>query len=80
VKTLYIHDLGNGCCITHDGYIQLGYMCHSLEKHKELNPTINWVVTYWLPDVFKDRYPRATMQSHQRISDGKLGCEKLKDK
>tara|TARA_A200000159_G_C7298515_1_gene328995 strand:+ start:672 stop:914 length:243 start_codon:yes stop_codon:yes gene_type:complete len=80
VKTLYIHDLGNGCCITHDGYIQLGYMCHSLEKHMKLNPTINWVETYWLPDIFGDRYPRATMQSHQRVSDGKLGCEKLKDK
>ena len=80
MKTLYIHKLGDECCITHDGYIQLGIFNHSVEKHKQMNSTINWVETYWIPDVFKNRYPRATMQAHQRVSDGKLGCEKLKDK
>jgi len=80
MKTLYLYDLGNDHCITHDGYIQLGCINHSVEKHKELNPTINWVETYWLPDIFKNRYPRATMQSHQRVTDGKMNCESLKDK
>ena len=28
----------------HDGYIQIGIMKHSVEKHMELNPTVNWIV------------------------------------
>ena len=79
-KTLYLVDIGNGRCITHDGYIQLGIMSHSVKRHIELNPTIDWVEPYWLPDVFMNRYKRATFQAHERVSEGKMGCEKLEDK
>jgi len=75
VKTLYIHRTGDNTCVTHDSYIQMGAMSHSLEKHIELNPTINWIETYWIPDVFKHRYKRATFQAHERVSGGKDSIE-----
>ena len=74
MKTLYIyrhHDR----CITHDGYIQLGVHSHSLERHLELSPSINWIETYWLPDVFAHRYKRASFQAHERVSGGKESIE-----
>ena len=69
-KTLYLFRFDNRC-ISHDGYIQLGIHSHSLERHLELCPTINWVETYWCPDIFKNRYKRATFQAHERTSGGK---------
>lgn len=74
VKTLYIHRIGDRC-LTHDGYIQIGIHSHSLERHIELNPTINWVETNWCPDIFKNRYKRATFQAHERVSGGKDAIE-----
>ena len=74
-KTLYLHRTGDNTCVSHDGYIQMGAMCHSLERHIELNPMINWVETYWLPDVFMNRYKRATLQAHERVSGGKSSIE-----
>ena len=69
-KTLYIYR-DNSRCITHDGYIQIGIFKHDVEKHLELNPEINWVETYWLPDVFAIRYKRATFQATARKAGGK---------
>ena len=74
MKTLYIYR-HNHHCITHDGYIQLGIHSHSLERHLELCPLINWIETYWLPDIFAKRYKRASFQTHERVSDGKNSIE-----
>ena len=70
MKTLYICDIGNGECVTHDGYIQIGIFNHSVEKHLELNPTIDWQVTYWMPDVFDDRYKRVSFQKTEKKNEG----------
>ena len=82
-KTLYLYRLGDRC-VSHDGHIQLGIFNNTIEEHMSLNPTINWVETYWLPDVFSCRYPRATMQAHQRVSGEKSvlesGCNSLENK
>ena len=69
-KTLYVYRDGDRC-ITHDGYIQIGSFCHSVEKHLKLNPEINWIKTYWLPDVFAIRYKRASFQATARKAGGK---------
>ena len=74
-KTLYLFRLSETRCLSHDGYIQIGIFSHSIERHIELNPTINWVEVHWYPDIFKNRYKRATFQSHQRVSGGKDSCE-----
>tara|TARA_Y100000816_G_C26017698_1_gene532322 strand:+ start:796 stop:1074 length:279 start_codon:yes stop_codon:yes gene_type:complete len=74
MKTLYIYR-HNHHCITHDGYMQLGIHSHSLERHLELCPSINWIETYWLPDIFSKRYKRASFQTHERVSDGKDSIE-----
>ena len=74
MKTLYIYR-HNHHCITHDGYIQLGIHSHSLERHLELCPSINWIETYWLPDIFANRYKRASFQAHERVSGGKGSVE-----
>ena len=69
-RTLYLHSLDEHSCISHDGYIQLGIFDHSVERHMELNPTLNWVETYWYPDVFSRRYKRATFQKTARANEG----------
>ena len=74
-KTLYLHRTGDNTCVSHDGYIQMGAMCHSVERHIELNPTINWVETHWIPDIFMHRYKRASFQAHERVSGGKASIE-----
>jgi hypothetical protein len=74
MRRLYIYRL-NDRCITHDGHIQLGIHSHSVEKHIELCSTIDWLETYWLPDVFINRYKRATFQAHERVSGGKDSIE-----
>ena len=70
MKTLYICDIGNGECVTHDGYIQIGIFNHSVEKHLELNPTIDWQVTYWMPDIFINRYKRANYHHTMKANEG----------
>jgi hypothetical protein len=64
-KKLYVYRSG-GNCVTHDGYIQLGWFPHTVEKHKELSSEVEWVETYWLPDIFMNRYQRPSFQSHVR--------------
>ena len=96
MKQLYICDIGDGRCVTHDGYIQIGIMSHSVEKHLELNHTIDWQVTYWIPDVFNNRYKRISFQKTEKKNEGSPrtdnngqgldlepksnGCNKLEDK
>mgnify|MGYP003127914631 CR=1 FL=1 len=70
MKQLYICDIGGGRCVTHDGYIQIGIMSHSVERHLELNPTIDWQVTYWMPDVFINRYKRVSFQKTEKKNEG----------
>jgi len=69
-KSLYIYRVKDRC-ITHDGFIQIGIFNHSVEKHLELCPEINWLETYWLPDVFANRYKRASFQATARKAGGK---------
>lgn len=79
MKTLYIVDIENGKCITHDGYIQIGIHSHNAARHIELCnevadrnsvERINWVNVYWKPDVFKQRYKRVTFQKTQTCNEG----------
>jgi len=70
LNTLYICDIGNGKYVTHDGYIQIGIFNHSVEKHIELNPTIDWQITYWMPDVFINRYKRVSFQKTEKKNEG----------
>ena len=74
MRTLYIYRSGDRC-ITHDGHIQLGIHSHSVERHIELCPMINWVEAHWIPDVFSKRYKRASFQAHERMSGGKDSIE-----
>ena len=75
MKKLYIYRTAEDLCVTHDGYIQLGAMSHSLERHVALNPDVNWIEVHWLPDVFMNRYKRASFQAHERASDGKTSIQ-----
>ena len=79
MKTLYIVDIGNGECVTHDGYIQIGIFNHSVEKHLELNSTINWQVTYWMPDIFINRYKRVNYQHTMKANEGSPRTDNASD-
>ena len=69
-KMLFLVDIGNGRCVSHDGYIQIGIFSHSVEKHLELNPEQEWQVTYWMPDPFCIRYPRPNYQHTMKANEG----------
>tara|TARA_B100000902_G_scaffold184650_1_gene177196 strand:- start:560 stop:859 length:300 start_codon:yes stop_codon:yes gene_type:complete len=69
-KMLFLVDTGNGRCVSHDGYIQLGSFSHSVEKHLELCPDQEWQVTYWMPDPFYMRYKRANYQHTMKANEG----------
>tara|TARA_R110002020_G_scaffold160122_1_gene344436 strand:- start:843 stop:1136 length:294 start_codon:yes stop_codon:yes gene_type:complete len=79
MKTIYIHPLSETSCLTHDGYIQIGVFNHSLEKHLKLNPTINWVETYWYPDIFSKRYKRANFQQTEKKNEGSPRTDNASD-
>ena len=68
--TLYLHEDDENHCITHDGYIQIGSFPHSVKEHIKLNPTIEWIVTYWVPDCFGKRYKRASFQRTEKMNEG----------
>jgi len=38
-------------------------------------PAIDWLETYWIPDVFANRYKRSSMQAHMRVSGEKSTLE-----
>jgi hypothetical protein len=69
-KMLFLVDTGNGRCVSHDGYIQIGSFSHTVEKHLELCPEQEWQVTYWMPDPFRIRYPRANYQHTMKANEG----------
>ena len=69
-KMMFLVDTGNGRCVSHDGYIQLGSFSHSVEKHLELCPEQEWQVTYWMPDPFYMRYPRPNYQHTMKANEG----------
>ena len=70
LKQLFIVSTSENECVTHDGYIQIGIFNHSVKKHLELNPTINWQETYWMPDPFCIRYKRASFQRTEKMNEG----------
>ena len=70
MKQLFIVSINENECVTHDGYIQIGIFNHSVEKHLELNPLINWQVTYWMPDVWMNRYKRVSFQKTEKKNEG----------
>ena len=90
MRTLYLYELSETKCISHDGYIQTGIYNHTADRHIELcdavaarnneEPTIHWVKTHWCPDIFKNRYKRVTFQATERANEGSpktdnAGCE-----
>ena len=75
-KQLYLVEIEDGRCIMHDGYIQLGAFPHSAERHIEMsnaisgdNP-INWQITYWMPDIWSNRYKRVSFQKTEKMNEG----------
>ena len=79
MKQLFIVDIGENECVTHDGYIQIGIFNHSVEKHLELNPLISWQVTYWMPDVWANRYKRASFQKTEKKNEGSPRTDNAED-
>jgi hypothetical protein len=61
--TLYVYQKNENTLITHDGDVQLGIYFMSLEKFNSLSK-VNYQQTYWIPDVFKNRYKRLNYQKH----------------
>jgi hypothetical protein len=70
MRQLFIKALTEDSCLTHDGIMQLGYHNHSVEKHKTLNPEIDWQEVYWAPDVFAKRYKSVSFQKHLKCNEG----------
>ncbi len=70
MKQLFVVNTGDNECVTHDGYIQIGIFNHSVEKHLKLNPTIDWQVTYWMPDIWANRYKRVSFQLTEKKNEG----------
>lgn len=61
--SLYVHQLNETTLITHDGYVQLGIYQMSLEKFFSM-VKVEYIETYWVPDVFTKRYKRVNYQKH----------------
>jgi hypothetical protein len=68
--TLYLFQDSDNHCTSHDGYIQIGSFPHSSKEHMRLNPDIEWVETYWVPDCFGMRYKRASFQRTEKMNEG----------
>lgn len=61
--SLYVYQLNETTLITHDGNVQLGLFHMSLEKFFSM-VKVEYIETYWIPDVFTKRYKRANYQKH----------------
>lgn len=61
--SLYVYQLNETTLITHDGYVQLGIYKMSLEKFFSM-VQVEYIETYWIPDVFTKRYKRSNYQKH----------------
>ncbi|AIX29359.1 hypothetical protein Syn7803US2_248 [Synechococcus phage ACG-2014f] len=71
IRTLYVFQ-SDDRLITHDGHVQLG--CHNMTMEEFMSfdrENIRYIETYWLPDVFGNRYKRSNFQAHQRVSGEK---------
>ena len=79
MKKLFIVDIDNGKCVTHDGYIQIGIFNHTVEKHIELNHTVDWQITYWMPDVWMNRYKRVSFQKTEKKNEGSPRTDNAED-
>ena len=79
MKQLFIVEIGDNECVTHDGYIQIGIFNHSVEKHLKLNPMIDWQVTYWMPDVWANRYKRVSFQQTEKKNEGSPRTDNASD-
>ena len=48
----------------------IGIFNHIVEKHLELNPLVNWQVTYWMPDVWMNPDIRESFQQTEKKNEG----------
>ena len=71
IRTLYVFQ-SDDRLITHDGHVQLG--CHNMTMEEFMSfdrGNIQYIETYWLPDIFGKRYQRYNFQAHQMVSGEK---------
>lgn len=61
--TLYVCQIEENKLITHDGHYQLGCYNMSLEKFMDI-VKVEYVETYWIPDIVTNRYKRMSYQKH----------------
>jgi hypothetical protein len=68
--TLYVVKLDEDTLLTHDGEAQLGIYHITLENFMSMSKK-DYIETYWIPDVFSNRYKRNNYQKHlKRASIG----------
>ena len=70
-RTLYVFQ-SDGHLVTHDGHVQLG--CHHMTMEEFMSfdrGNVKFLETYWLPDIFSNRYQRYNFQAHQIVSGEK---------
>lgn len=60
---LYYYILNENTFITHDGHIQLGIHNMCIQEFLK-NTQVTYIETYWVPDVFSQRYKRVNYQKH----------------
>ena len=75
IRTLYVYQ-AEECLITHDGHVQIG--CHKMTMEQFMSYDrghIRYLETYWLPDVFANRYQRANYQAHMTVAGEKSVLE-----
>jgi hypothetical protein len=70
--TLYYYIIDENTFITHDGYMQLGFYRMSIQEFLE-KAKVNYVETYWVPDVFTNRYKRLPYQVH--LKEASIGTK-----
>lgn len=61
--TLYVYQKSKNVLITHDGNVQLGVFYMDIKRFLSLTK-VEYVETYWLPDIFKNRYKSISYQKH----------------
>ena len=61
--TLYVVEISKDTLITHDGEVQLGFFSMSMDEFLK-KVKVDCVETYWLPDIFSNRYKRLNYQKH----------------
>ena len=70
---LYVVPISENHILTHDGVSQLGSFHCSLEWFTE-HVQVEYQITYWVPDVYTNRYPRSNYQRHL-LAAGKCSLE-----